>query len=115
MDGCWVTERDEIDLLRLKAMTQAFFDPWEFSFMHEDYIEDQHLLINGQDVIDELLDAKLHWDNFNYYEFGYSLGYALDKILLQRRIDNNLESGWRENSQCPGEHKQSFELLTPHA
>ena len=75
-------ERDGSDLTRLKAMTQAFFNPWEFSFRHNDHEEDHHLLINGQDVIDELLDAKLHWDHFNFYEFGYSLGYALDKILL---------------------------------
>ena len=38
----------------------------------------QHLIINGLDVIDELMDAKLHWEHFNYYDFGYSLGYAAD-------------------------------------
>ena len=80
LQGCWVTERDKTDLARLKAMTQAFFSPWEFSFKHEDYDGEshQHLIINGLDVLDELKDAKVHWDHFNYYEFGYSLGYAAD-------------------------------------
>ena len=87
MEGCWVTERDGTDLQRLKAMTQAFFSPWEFSFKHEPdlYTDDifTHLLINGLDVFDELTDAKVHYENHNYYEFGYSLGYTLDQITMQ--------------------------------
>ena len=81
-------------------MTQAFFEPWEFSFKHEHYDGDihEHLVINGLDVHDELMDAKLHWDHDNYYEFGYSLGYALDQILLHQRMENKLPIGWRENS-----------------
>ena len=100
LEGCWVTEADKTDLARLKAMTSAFFSPWEFSFNHEDYDLEvhRHLIINGQDVLDELMDAKVHWDHFNYYEFGYSLGYALDQILLQQRKENKLPAGWRENS-----------------
>ena len=102
LEGCWVIERGEgTDLGRLKAMTQAFFSPWEFSFMHEDddYTEAivTHLLINGLDVFDELTDAKMHYENHNYYEFGYSLGYSLDQITLQQRMDNSLPVGWRDN------------------
>ena len=64
-------------------MTQAFFNPWEFSFMHDHFDEgtgevQNHLFINGLDVFDVMHDAKLHYDHNNYNEFGYSLGYALD-------------------------------------
>ena len=114
LEGCWVTERDETDLVRLKAMTQAFFMPWEFSFMHEPDFHTgdmmTHLMINGLDVFDEMTDAKVHYENHNYYEFGYSLGYSLEQITLKQRMDNTLEAGWTENMQCPGEYKQSFEL-----
>lgn len=68
-----------------------------------------HLRINGLDVFDELTDAKLHYEGDNYYEFGYSIGYVLEQITLQQRIDNTLPVGWRDNAlQCPSEQKQSF-------
>ena len=74
-----------------------------------------HLVINGQDVFDELTDSKVHYDNHNYYEFGYSLGYSLDQITMKMRMDDTLPVGWLENNmQCPAEHKQSFQLLSPH-
>ena len=119
LEGCWVTDRDGTDLARLKAMTQSLFNPWEFSFMHEpdDLTGDMvtHLVINGQDVFDELTDSKVHYENHNYYEFGYSLGYSLDQITMKMRMDDTLPVGWLDNSmQCPAEHKQSFELMTPH-
>ena len=34
LEVCDVTMRDGTDLRRLKAMTQALFNPWEFSFLH---------------------------------------------------------------------------------
>ena len=73
-----------------------------------------HLVINGQDVFDELTDSKLHYENHNYYEFGYSLGYSLDQITMKMRMNDTLPVGWLDNSMCPAEHKQSFELMTPH-
>ena len=57
-----------------------------------------HLLINGLDVFDELTDAKVHYENENFYEYGYSLGYVLEQITLQQRMENTLPVGWMENS-----------------
>ena len=34
LEGCEVTDRDSTNLRGLKAMTQAFYRPWEFSFLN---------------------------------------------------------------------------------
>ena len=73
------------------------------------------MVINDHEVLDELRDAKLHWDHQNYYEFGYSLGYALDQILEHQLSQNKLPDNWIEDAwRCPSENLQEFKLLAPH-
>merc|ERR1719464_1722061 len=48
------------------------------------------LIVNGQDVNHELMDAMAQWENQHYYEFGHSLGLALSKIFLGQQMTNGI-------------------------
>ena len=63
-------------------MSKAFTNPWYFIF-HVDH----DLIVNGQDVNHEMMDAMAQWENQHYYEFGHSLGLALSKIFLGQQMN----------------------------
>ena len=63
-------------------MSKAFTNPWYFIF-HVDH----DLIVNGQDVNHELMDAMAQWENQHYYEFGHSIGLALSKIFLGQQMN----------------------------
>ena len=75
LEQCKATVGTDLD--KLKNMSKAFTNPWYFIF-HVDH----DLIVNGQDVNHELMDAMAQWENQHYYEFGHSLGLALSKIFL---------------------------------
>ena len=75
LEQCKATVGTDLD--KLKSMSKAFTNPWYFIF-HVDH----DLIVNGQDVNHELMDAMAQWENQHYYEFGHSLGLALSKIFL---------------------------------
>ena len=75
LEQCKATVGTDLD--KLRNMSKAFTNPWYFIF-HVDH----DLIVNGQDVNHELMDAMAQWENQHYYEFGHSVGLALSKIFL---------------------------------
>ena len=80
LEQCKATVGTDLD--KLKKTSKAFTNPWYFIF-HVDH----DLIINGQDVNHELMDAMAQWENQHYYEFGHSLGLALSKIFLGQQMN----------------------------
>ena len=83
LEQCKATVGTDLD--KLRAMSKAFTNPWYFIF-HVDH----DLIINGQDVNHELMDAVAQWEDQHYYEFGHSVGLALSKIFLGKQMENGL-------------------------
>ena len=73
------------DLDKLREMSKAFTDPWYFIFHVE-----HDLIVNGQDVHHEIMDAEAQWENQHFYEFGHSVGLALSKIFLGGKMKNDI-------------------------
>jgi hypothetical protein len=83
LEQCKATVGTDLD--KLRAMAKAFQDPWYFIF----HIE-HDLIVNGQDVHHEMMDAMAQWDNQHYYEFGHSIGLALSKIFVGGQMANGI-------------------------
>ena len=73
------------DLDVLADYTVNFTEPWYFIFHH-----DKDLIINGQDVHHEMIDAIAQWENQHFYEFGHNIGLALSKIAVGSKMANGL-------------------------
>lgn len=83
LEQCKATVGTDLD--KLRAMAKAFTNPWYFIFHVE-----HDLIVNGQDVHHELMDAMAQWDNQHYYEFGHSIGLALSKIFVGGQMQNGI-------------------------
>ena len=83
LEECKATVGTDLD--KLREMSKAFTDPWYFIFHVE-----HDLIVNGQDVHHELMDAMAQWDNQHYYEFGHSVGLALSKIFVGGQMQNGI-------------------------
>ena len=70
----------------VNEMANLLIEPWYFIFHR-----DNDLVINGQDVHHEMIDAIAQWDNQHFYEFGHSIGLALSKITIGGQLANGLE------------------------
>ena len=66
-------------------MSHNLTEPWYFIFHR-----DNDLIVNGQDVHHEMMDAIAQWDNQHFYEFGHSIGLALSKIHIGGQMANGI-------------------------
>jgi hypothetical protein len=83
LEECKATVGTDLD--KLREMSKAFTDPWYFIFHVE-----HDLIVNGQDVHHEVMDAQAQWENQHFYEFGHSVGLALSKIALGGKMKNDI-------------------------
>ena len=83
LEECKATVGTDLD--KLREMSKAFTDPWYFIFHVE-----HDLIVNGQDVHHEIMDAMAQWDNQHFYEFGHSVGLSLSKIFLGGKMKNGI-------------------------
>jgi len=83
LEECKATVGTDLD--KLREMSKAFTDPWYFIFHVE-----HDLIVNGQDVHHEIMDAQAQWENQHFYEFGHSVGLALSKIFLGGQMKNDI-------------------------
>merc|ERR1712060_516688 len=83
LEECKATVGTDLD--KLREMSKAFTDPWYFIFHVE-----HDLIVNGQDVHHEVMDAMAQWENQHFYEYGHSLGLALSKIFLGGQMKNEI-------------------------
>ena len=85
LEECKATVGTDLD--KLREMSKAFTDPWYFIFHVE-----HDLIVNGQDIHHEIMDAEAQWENQHFYEFGHSVGLALSKIFLGGQMKNGIAS-----------------------
>ena len=83
LEECKATVGTDLD--KLREMSKSFTDPWYFIF----HIE-HDLIVNGQDIHHEIMDAEAQWDNQHFYEFGHSVGLSLSKIFLGGQMANQI-------------------------
>jgi hypothetical protein len=83
LEECKATVGTDLD--KLREMSKAFTDPWYFIFHVE-----HDLIVNGQDIHHEIMDAQAQWDNQHFYEYGHSVGLALSKIFLGGKMKNGI-------------------------
>ena len=83
LEECKATVGTDLD--KLREMSKAFTDPWYFIFHVE-----HDLIVNGQDIHHEIMDAEAQWENQHFYEFGHSVGLALSKIFLGGQMKNGI-------------------------
>ena len=96
LEECKATTGTDLD--KLREMSQAFTDPWYFIFHVE-----HDLIVNGQDVHHEIMDAQAQWENQHFYEFGHSVGLALSKIFLSGSMKNDIPA-----HMLPSHHERSY-------
>lgn len=94
LEECKATVGTDLD--KLREMSKAFTDPWYFIFHVE-----HDLIVNGQDVHHEIMDAEAQWENQHFYEFGHSVGLGLSKIFLGGQMKNDIP---RHYLPTHGEH-----------
>ena len=87
LEECKATVGTDLD--KLREMSKAFTDPWYFIFHVE-----HDLIVNGQDVHHEIMDAEAQWENQHFYEFGHSVGLALSKIFLGGQMKNDIPADY---------------------
>ena len=87
LEECKATVGTDLD--KLREMSKAFTDPWYFIFHVE-----HDLIVNGQDIHHEIMDAEAQWENQHFYEFGHSVGLALSKIFLGGQMKNDIPSDY---------------------
>jgi len=97
LEECKATTGTDLD--KLREMSQAFTDPWYFIFHVE-----HDLIVNGQDVHHEIMDAQAQWENQHFYEFGHSVGLALSKIFLSGSMKNDIPA-----HMLPAHHERTYE------
>ena len=105
LEECKATVGTDLD--KLREMSKAFTDPWYFIFHVE-----HDLIVNGQDVHHEIMDAQAQWENQHFYEYGHSVGLALSKIFLGGQMKNEIP-----HHQLPYYHSNAekvAELLVRH-
>ena len=85
LEECKATVGTDLD--KLREMSKAFTDPWYFIFHVE-----HDLIVNGQDIHHEIMDAEAQWENQHFYEYGHSIGLALSKIFLGGQMKNGISS-----------------------
>ena len=83
LEECKATVGTDLD--KLREMSKAFTDPWYFIFHVE-----HDLIVNGQDIHHEIMDAEAQWENQHFYEFGHSVGLSLSKIFLGGQMKNGI-------------------------
>ena len=83
LEECKATVGTDLD--KLREMSKAFTDPWYFIFHVE-----HDLIVNGQDIHHEIMDAEAQWENQHFYEFGHSVGLGLSKIFLGGKMKNEI-------------------------
>jgi hypothetical protein len=83
LEECKATVGTDLD--KLREMAKHFTDPWYFIYHVE-----HDLIINGQDVHHEMMDAMAQWENQHFYEFGHSVGLSLSKIALGGQMANGM-------------------------
>ena len=96
LEECKATTGTDLD--KLREMSQAFTDPWYFIFHVE-----HDLIVNGQDVHHEIMDAQAQWENQHFYEFGHSVGLALSKIFLSGSMKNDIPAHY-----LPAHHERTY-------
>ena len=87
LEECKATVGTDLD--KLREMSKAFTDPWYFIFHVE-----HDLIVNGQDIHHEIMDAEAQWENQHFYEFGHSVGLSLSKIFLGGQMKNDIPSDY---------------------
>ena len=87
LEECKATVGTDLD--KLREMSKAFTDPWYFIFHVE-----HDLIVNGQDVHHEIMDAMAQWENQHFYEYGHSVGLALSKIFLGGQMKNEIPADY---------------------
>jgi len=97
LEECKATTGTDLD--KLREMSKAFTDPWYFIFHVE-----HDLIVNGQDVHHEIMDAQAQWENQHFYEFGHSVGLALSKIFLSGSMKNDIPAHY-----LPAHHERTYE------
>ena len=85
LEECKATVGTDLD--KLREMSKAFTNPWYFIFHVE-----HDLIVNGQDIHHEIMDAEAQWENQHFYEFGHSVGLALSKIFIGGQMKNGIAS-----------------------
>ena len=103
LEECKATVGTDLD--KLREMSKAFTDPWYFIFHVE-----HDLIVNGQDIHHEIMDAQAQWENQHFYEYGHSLGLALSKIFLGGQMKNGIP---HHALPVHGEH-ESFHYTPGH-
>ena len=83
LEECKATVGTDLD--KLREMSKAFTDPWYFIFHVE-----HDLIVNGQDIHHEIMDAQAQWENQHFYEYGHSIGLALSKIFMGGQMKNGI-------------------------
>lgn len=96
LEECKATTGTDLD--KLREMSQAFTDPWYFIFHVE-----HDLIVNGQDVHHEIMDAQAQWENQHFYEFGHSVGLSLSKIFLSGSMKNDIPAHY-----LPAHHERTY-------
>lgn len=102
LEECKATVGTDLD--KLREMSKAFTDPWYFIFHVE-----HDLIVNGQDVHHEIVDAEAQWENQHFYEFGHSVGLALSKIFLGGQMKNDIPM-----HHMPAHREHGFEYTAGH-
>ena len=87
LEECKATVGTDLD--KLREMSKAFTDPWYFIFHVE-----HDLIVNGQDIHHEIMDAEAQWENQHFYEFGHSVGLSLSKIFLGGQMKNDIPADY---------------------
>ena len=101
LEECKATVGTDLD--KLREMSKAFTDPWYFIFHVE-----HDLIVNGQDVHHEIMDAQAQWENQHFYEYGHSVGLALSKIFLGGQMKNDIPAeALPKNNETTTETAQS--------
>ena len=83
LEECKATVGTDLD--KLREMSKAFTDPWYFIFHVE-----HDLIVNGQDIHHEIMDAQAQWENQHFYEYGHSVGLSLSKIFVGGQLKNGI-------------------------
>jgi len=104
LEECKATVGTDLD--KLREMSKAFTDPWYFIFHVE-----HDLIVNGQDIHHEIMDAEAQWENQHFYEFGHSVGLSLSKIFLGGQMKNGIPAHYTSTAhhQAPVHH-----AVAPH-
>ena len=106
LEECKATVGTDLD--KLREMSKAFTDPWYFIFHVE-----HDLIVNGQDIHHEIMDAEAQWENQHFYEFGHSVGLALSKIFLGGKMKNDIPAHYLPHAPYGADHRNDDLVHAP--